>query len=193
MTAASKKKKNITAYMLAVASLVPKDPKPGRRNRNDNMKITKTLLSVVAVFTVFATGTAVRADDLAAAAAKASKLVNRPVAASPHALEEFPWLLRSSSPPIVARHPLQAARTYPDNLATAAAKASALVNRPIVASPHGLEEFPGLLRGMSPQIESSQVGSTNRMFFGNSAADPAKASASSKRPIVPSTHRGDYP
>ena len=37
-------------------------------------------------------------------------------------------------------------KTYPDNLAAAAAKASALVNRPILASPHALEEFPALLR-----------------------------------------------
>jgi hypothetical protein len=60
----------------------------------------------------------VRADDFAAAAAKASKLVNRPIAGSPHALEEFPWLLRGASPPIVINHSASSAtQTYPDNVA----------------------------------------------------------------------------
>jgi hypothetical protein len=47
--------------------------------------------------------------------------------------------------------------TYPDNLAAAAAKASALVNRPIDASPHGLEEFPWILWGFSAPTQARHV------------------------------------
>lgn len=110
------------------------------------MKTTKTLLFGAAVVAALAPSTNVRADNVADAAAKASASVNRQIAASPHALEEFPWLLRGYSPPVV-RQPAQNAETYPDNFAAAAARVSASVNRQIVASPHGLEEYPWLLRG----------------------------------------------
>ena len=47
---------------------------------------------------VLAFGAIARADNLAAAAAQASAVVNRPIGLSPHALEGFPALLRENSP-----------------------------------------------------------------------------------------------
>jgi hypothetical protein len=41
------------------------------------------------------------------------------------------------------------------NLASAAALASASAHRPIIASPHGLEEFPWLLREVAPRAETT--------------------------------------
>ena len=134
------------------------------------MKTTRTLLFGSAAVAAFALNTNLQADDLAAAAAKASAVVNRPIAASPHALEEFPWLLRGARPPPEVNYPVQAPETYPANLAAAAAKASALVNRPIVASPHGLEEFPWLLRGYSPQTAAKQPAQAGRLSTTNTPA-----------------------
>jgi len=47
----------------------------------------------------FVAGTNLYADNLGEAAAKASAWAKRPIAASPHALEESPWILRGYSPP----------------------------------------------------------------------------------------------
>jgi hypothetical protein len=146
------------------------------------MKTTRTLLFGAAAVAAFALN--VRADDLAAAAAKASALVNRPIAASPHALEEFPWVQRGGSPPTEVRHPAQTNGIYPDNFAGNAAKASALVNRPIVASPHGFEEFPWLLRGYPPPPVVRRPTQNPETYPGDLAAAAAKASALVNRPIV---------
>jgi hypothetical protein len=125
-----------------------------------------------------AQSTATYPNNLAAAADKASALVNRLVAASPHGLERFPSLLRAYSPQTEVTEQAQYLGTYPDNLAAAAAKASALVNRPIAASPHALEEFPWLLRGYSLQIGTKAIshsaGQNNRVETG--AQEPALAS-----------------
>ena len=154
------------------------------------MKTTKTttLLFSSAAVAAFALNINVRADNLAAAAAKASALVNRPIAASPHALEEFPSLLRGDSTPPEVRHPAQNPQTYPDNLGGKAAKASALVHRPIAASPHALEEFPWLLRGYPPPTEVSHPVQVPETYPDNLAAAAAKASALVNRPIVASPH-----
>jgi len=136
------------------------------------MITTRTLPTGSAAITAFVLNTNVRADDLAAAAAKASALVNRPFIGSPHALEEFPWLLRGYPPPPVVRHPVQDSESYPGDLAAAAAKASALVNRPIVASPHGLEEFPWLLQGYSPQTAAKHPTLVGRPSSTNAPAVP---------------------
>src|SRR5215813_9302105 len=138
------------------------------------MKRIRALLYGTAVVVVLASRANVRADNLAEAAAKASALVKRPIAASPHALEEFPWLLREA---------------YADNLAVAAHEAPALVKRPIVTSPHGLEEFPWLLRGSWPQTPAT--GQAKNPLNPRGAA--AKPPGGTNRPILPGTHRGDYP
>src|SRR5262249_22280075 len=135
----------------------------------------------------------VRADDLAAAAAKASALVNRPIAASPHALEEFPWLLRGASPPFPSGHPALTISTNFENFATAAAKASALVNRPIAASPHALEEFPWVLRSASPPVGVGRPAQTVQTNSENQVAGASRIAPPINRGILPSTHRGDYP
>jgi hypothetical protein len=158
------------------------------RHAKRNTKGTKALLIGAAVIAALAARTNVRADDLAAAAAKASELVNRPIAASPHALEEFPWLLRDASPPIIVERPAQTTETYPGNLAAAAAKASALVNRTIVPSPHGLEEFSSLRQGHPPQIAVRHPAQEFKTYPGDFAAAAAKASTVVKRSVVASPH-----
>jgi len=152
------------------------------------MKTTRTLLFGSAVVAAFALNTNVRADDLAAAAAKASAVVNRPIAASPHALEEFPWVQRGGSPPTEVRHLAETNGTYPDNFAGQAAKGSAVVNRPIAGSPHALEEFPWLLRGASPPTKVNHPVQAPETYPANLAASAAKASALVNRSIVASPH-----
>jgi len=157
------------------------------------MKTKRTLIVGSVAIAAFGLNANARADNLAAAAAKASALVNRPIAASPHGLEEFPELLRGYSPPAEVKHPATNTTTYPNNLAAAAAQASALVNRPIAASPHALEEFPWLLRGYRPQTKVRHQVKNNGTDPDNLAGAAAKVPAEVNRPIVPSTHRGDYP
>jgi hypothetical protein len=152
------------------------------------MKTTRTLLFGWAAVATLTLNTNVRADDLAAAAAKASALVNRPIVASPHALEEFPWVQRGGSPPTEVSHRAQTNGTYPDNLAAAAAKASALVHRPFIGSPHALEEFPWLLRGYPPPPVVRRPVQDPQSYPGDLAAAAAKASALVNRPIVASPH-----
>ncbi len=100
-----------------------------------NMKTTKTLLFGVAVAATVATTQNVRADNLASAAAAASATVHRLIVASPHGLEEFPWLLREPSPQIHA-----AARSE-------SVLANIKKNRAFAASPRVREQFPELDRG----------------------------------------------
>src|SRR5260370_11098561 len=90
------------------------------------MKTTRTLLFGSAAVAAFALNTNLQADDLAAAAAKASAVVNRPIAASPHALDEFPWVQRGDSPPTEVMRPAHNLHTYPHNLAPHAVKPSPL-------------------------------------------------------------------
>ena len=68
------------------------------------MKKTKSTLSA-AIGAAFTISTKVSADDLAAAAARASAYVNRPIGATPHALEEFPWALRGCPAPARSTEP----------------------------------------------------------------------------------------
>lgn len=172
-----------------------------RKRVNKEVKTSELLFLVVPAAAVLVFGEIARADNLAAAAAKASRLVNRPIAASPHALEEFPWLLRGPTPPTAARGEaaeLNAStypHNYPDNFAATAARASALVNRPIAATPHGVEEFPWLLREPTPVAEAmggtaEQIESTenNKGYPDNLAAAAAKASALVNRPVFASPH-----
>lgn len=160
------------------------------------MKNSKLLFLGVTAAVVLGFGAIARADNLAAAAAKASKLVNRPIAASPHALEAFPWLLRGPMPPTAGMgatvEPPQNTPTYPHNFGAAAARASALVNRPIAASPHALEAFPWLLRGPTPPHEAmggtAEEKENTKTYPDNLAAAAAKASALVNRPILASPH-----
>src|SRR5262245_42443949 len=122
-------------------------------NIGRHMKTTKTLIVGAAVGATFTVNTNVHADNLADAAAKASAYVNRPIAVSPHALEEFPWALRGYPPPSRTAKPPQ---VCPSDLATAAARASAYANRPVAATPHALEEFPWALRGYAAPTKSTK-------------------------------------
>ena len=151
------------------------------------MKMTKVLLFGVAVAASVATQTA-RGDNLAAAAASASASVNRLVLGSPHSLEEFPWLVRGHSQPPGAAGPAQNVRAYPNNLAAVAARASALVNRPVLASPHELEAFPSLLQGYSPPTGAGEPAQDTESYPDNLAALAAKASELVNRPVAASPH-----
>jgi hypothetical protein len=147
-----------------------------------DMKTKIILIFGAALGAAFTVNTNVRADNLADAAAKASAYVNRPIAASPHALEEFPWALRGYPQPVRAAEPAQA---YPTDLATAAARASAYVNRPIAANPHALEEFPWALRGYPAPIRATEP---VQAYPTDLATAAARASAFVNRPIAASPH-----
>lgn len=140
----------------------------------------KTVTAVLRSFIAFSTRAILYAQHLADASAKASALVKWPVAASPHALEGFPWALRGVPPPERSPTP----QTYPTNLFGAAARASVWAKRPIAASPHALEEFPWALSGANPpgRIQVPQI------YPGNLFEMAAKASAWANRPIAASPH-----
>ncbi|HEV2393186.1 MAG TPA: hypothetical protein VG146_12585 [Verrucomicrobiae bacterium] len=107
------------------------------------MKMTKSLLLSATIVAAFATN--VRADNLAALAAKASAIVNGPVIASPHGLEEFQWLTRQSqtSTGAVAR-----ANRVPSYIRK---------NSALAASPRVREDFPALGRGgQSPTLTTAK-------------------------------------
>ena len=70
-----------------------------------NMKKIKKIILGAALGAAFTINTNVSADDLADAAAKAFAYVNGPIAATPHALEEFPWALRRCLAPTRSTEP----------------------------------------------------------------------------------------
>jgi len=118
-----------------------------------NMKMTKSLLFGVAVAATVATNQNVRADDLASAAAAASASVHRIVVASPHALEEFPWLLRGPAPQVNT-----AARS--EHVLAEIKKNSAFA-----ASPRVREQYPELDRaGGQATVASAKAGTRESQF-----------------------------
>ena len=113
---------------------------------NLNMKMTKTFLLGTALVTIGAANQSVRANNLAAASALASASVHRLVVASPHGLEEFPWLLREPSPRIRTK------------VRSNAVLSTIQKNRALAASPRTREVFPELARaGWSATDTSSQL------------------------------------
>ena len=73
---------------------------------------------------------------------------------------------------------------YADHLAEAATKASAWAKRPVMSSPHALEEFPRALRGLQPPERAQKLETYPDTLF--EAA--ARASAWAKRPVAPTPH-----
>jgi hypothetical protein len=110
---------------------------------------TKTLstLGSVAVAAAFFSTQTVRAQDLTAAAVAASNIRKGPVLASPHDLEEFPWLTRPGVPQlkIGRRQP-----AVPDAIRN---------NQALSNSPRVREEYPALTRVEQPPKsgESAQL------------------------------------
>jgi hypothetical protein len=98
------------------------------------MKISKPLLLSATVIAV-AMGQNLQATNLASAAALASASVHRSIVASPHGLEEFPWLLREAS----ARAETKAS--------SVSVLSTIKQNRALAASPRMREQFPELARG----------------------------------------------
>ena len=104
-------------------------------------------------------------SDLAAAASEASAYAECPIIASPRVLEDFPWALQGFSPPVRTPEPSRNAGTFPSDLATAAAKASAYAKRSIIASPHALEDFPWALQGLPPPTRIAQCERQSRNVY----------------------------
>ena len=96
-----------------------------------NMKTTRPILLGAAIVATFAATQSLLADNLAGAAASASASTHRLIVASPHGLEEFPWLLRGELPNQVTVRP----RGLP---------AEIVRNKALAASPRMREEFPEL-------------------------------------------------
>jgi hypothetical protein len=114
------------------------------------MKLTKTIFLVAAVVTTLALNQSVQANNLAAASAVASASVHRFIVASPHGLEEFPWLLREPSAQKGGRQKSEAA--------IAAIKK----NRAFATSPRVREQFPELARA---EWSSTDVSSKRATAF----------------------------
>jgi hypothetical protein len=95
------------------------------------MKITKPILLSATIVATLATSQSLRADNLARASALASASTYRLIVASPHGLEEFPWLLREELP---KQEPLR-----PWGLPSEIVR-----NKALAASPRMREQFPQL-------------------------------------------------
>ena len=122
------------------------------RESHENTKLamrTKALfiLGVAAVAAVIFTTPTVQADDLSAAADAASKITKGPVLASPHYLEDFPWLTRPGGPQLKIGQRFPAA---PDTIRN---------NQALAHSPRVREDYPALTRVEQPlkSGESAQL------------------------------------
>jgi len=106
-----------------------------------------SILGAAAVAAAFFSTQTVRAEDLTAAAEAASKIRKGPVLATPHDLEEFPWLTRTGvlQLKIGQRHP-----AVPDAIRN---------NQALTSSPRVREEYPALTRVEQPlkSGESAQL------------------------------------
>ena len=109
-----------------------------------NMKTTKAFIFGATVAAAFVTTQNLQATNLADASALASASVHRLIVASPHGLEEFPWLLREASPRTETKAGSQ-------TVLSAIRK-----NHALAASPRMREEFPELARtgGASTGVSS---------------------------------------
>lgn len=103
------------------------------------MKMTSILL--LGTVAILATAPNLRATDFSP-----SDTANRAVAASPRALEVFPWLARDTAKPAVAAKPSD----------SGAALTALTRNRAFAASPRALEQFPELGRPVQPLHKSAE-------------------------------------
>jgi hypothetical protein len=117
------------------------------------MKIRTPILFGAIIVATLVTTQNLRADDLAHAAALASASTHRLIAASPHALEEFPWLLREPSP-----------QTDPAVLSERALSAIKK-NSAFAASPRVREQYAELDRsGWQSTIATAKTGGRERQL-----------------------------
>ena len=143
-------------------------------------KLTLNLLAVAAAASLgLTTATAQPVDSVNA-------LKNRAIAASPRALEAFPWLARTGSPRSEAccvknefteglKNSAYAAsprflEMFPEltrrNARTAEFNIAPLVNSAFTSSPRVREEFPELSRGVVPEKGSARGGASKLMERG---------------------------
>jgi hypothetical protein len=112
------------------------------------MKTSKALTFGATLTAAFLTNQNVGATNLAAVAEVASASVHRLIVASPHGLEEFPWLLREASVQTRATERSQ-------NVLSEIKK-----NRALAASPRMREQFPELVRAGWPPTDVSSKART---------------------------------
>ena len=117
------------------------------------MKTSRTLLFSVVVAATVVTNQNLRADNLARAATLASASTHRLIMASPHALEEFPWLLREPPP-------------QTDNTAHYERVLSTIKkNSAYAASPRVREQYPQLDRsGSQSTVAAAKAGGGERQL-----------------------------
>lgn len=139
--------------------------------------MTKTFLFGAALVATVATNQNVQADNLAAAAAKASALVHRPIDASPHGLEAFSWL-RWSSPP-------SETKVRSESVLSIIQK-----NRAFANSPRMREQFPELARAEQPSTVASSAASNGKSEFDQVIKNRALVNSPRMRETFPQLTRG---
>jgi hypothetical protein len=107
------------------------------------MKTISKILAVAGIVTAFSLDFSLRAEDSVQQPAKPK---NRIIAASPRAIEAFPWL----APERAAQ-----SRASSFDAKTSSALAEVKKNRAIAASPRALEQFPELGRPIRPFEKST--------------------------------------
>jgi hypothetical protein len=144
-----------------------------------NMKTTRPILLAAAIVATFAATQSLLADNLAGAAASASASTHRLIVASPHGLEEFPWLLREELPNQVTVRPW-------------GLPAEIVRNKALAASPRIREEFPELARAGEAEV----LASSRRNVGPNPLQEILKNRALAASPRVkeqfPELARGDF-
>ena len=131
-----------------------------------------------AVVAALATNQNVQADNLAAAAAKASALVNRPIDASPHGLEAFSWLRWPSSPPTETK------------VRSESVLSTIKKNRALANSPRMREQFPELARAEQPSTVASSKTSVGKSEFDQVIQNRALVNSPRMREKFPQLTRG---
>jgi hypothetical protein len=120
---------------------------------------------------------------IAQAADSAEALKNRAIAASPRALEQFPWLGRTPATPEEACCPISTGLT---------ALQEARKNRGLAASPRALEVFPelGLTPAARPEFTIAPVVEKNAALAASPRAKEEFPALSRSRAQEPGSARG---
>jgi hypothetical protein len=142
------------------------------------MKNLNKILLGATIVTTFALTQSLRADNLAHASALASASTHRLIIASPHGLEEFPWLLREEPPNQVTVR----SRGLPPEI---------VGNRALAASPRIREEFPELARAGEAELLASPKRNTGPSPLEEVLKNRALAASPRMKEQFPELARGD--
>jgi hypothetical protein len=144
-----------------------------------NMKTRIPILLGAAIVATLSATQNLRADNLARASATASASTHRLIVASPHGLEEFPWLLRGELP----NQEMVRSRGLPAEL---------VKNKALAASPRMREQFPELALAGEAEWLASHPRDARRSPLEEVLKNRAWAASPRVKEQFPELARGDF-